>query len=218
MDVTFEPSNIQYLNESIVKYKFPIFRVYNDDDVFIFNKLNIAKNKLIVIKNDNDNSEIFFECLTGIFKPDDLPEERDFLKYNIVYKKNNLVPKFEGTVKELMNKRYVNKNYYKISKLINLYLFINKNVQDLDILEREKLYFLFTFCSDSDIFIYNYPINKIDRNQREIFLDFLSDFVIKNNKIVFIVENNDSLINKFIDNSLLYNIKKIDNNHFYGTI
>ena len=218
MDVTFEPNNIQYLNENIVKYKFPIFKIYSDDNVFIFNQINLIKNNLIVVKNENSNSEIFFECLTGLFKPDDLPEDKEFLKYNIAYKKENVSPKFKGTVKELMDKKYVNKNYYKISKFINLNLFINKNVEDLDILEREKLYFLFTFCSDSDIFIYNYSINKIDRNERQKFLNFLSNFVTKNNKTVFIVENNSSIINKINNKYLLYNIKKIDDNHFYGTI
>lgn len=218
MDITFEPNNIKYINENIVKYKFPIFRVYCEDNVFVFNQINLAKNNLVIIKNENFNSEIFFECLTGIFKPDDLPEDKGFLKYNIAYKKNNLIPKFKGTVKELMNIKYVNKNYYKISKFINLNSFIDKNIEDLDILEKEKLYFLFTFCSDSDIFIYNYSINKIDRNERENFLNFLSDFVILNNKTVFIVENNELLINKVFDKCLVYNIKKIDDNHFYGTI
>lgn len=203
---------------------FPLFKNKENKNTWVFNELKVNNGKIILLNSDETYcSELFLNIITGIYKPTILPNNLDFLKYNISYKKRNLKPIFNNTVKNLFIDKniYNNKYYYILKNYLNIDDLEDSIVKDLKINDIQIISFYLTFLvNNSDIFIFDYPINSIDNETKDIMLNFLKIFIIKENKNVFFVEYDQEYLKKIINNSNIfvqYKINKINNNSFYGS-
>ena len=222
IDYYHKNNKISILEKDI--FKFPIFKNTINQYTWIFNKLEFVNGTLIIINGDKlIGKSLYFNILCGLYKPSTFPNNISFLKYNIAYKKENIIPKSCKIVNELIHdlKLSNNKYYYVISRLINLDNFENINIQELNIEQQQKLSFLITFLSKKDIYIFDYPENSINEKLRYSLLTFLKKIAITENINILFIENNENIINNILEkNGILYNIKNINNNNknIYGSM
>ena len=97
-ELSFENNDYNILKNII---KFPLFKNKENQNTWIFNELKINNSKILLLNSDeNYCSELFLNIITGLYKPTIIPNNLEFLNYNISYKKRNL-NLFNDTVKNL---------------------------------------------------------------------------------------------------------------------
>lgn len=220
-EMSFENNDNNIIKNII---KFPLFKNKENQNTWIFNELKINNNKIILLNSDeNYCSELFLNIITGLYKPTIIPNNLDFLNYNISYKKRYLKPKFNDTVKNLFLKRniYNNRYYYILNNILKINNLEDCIVKDLNLDDTQIISFYLTFLdNNSDIYIFDYPRNSINNEIKDIMLNFLKIFINNENKFAIFVEYSQDNIKYIINSSNCfgqYKIKKISNNYFYGS-
>ena len=205
-------------NAGLEKAYFPFFDIKKNNRRYFFNEINVQKGGLIEIKSlDDINKSILFETMCGLIIPRALPENKNFLKYKIFYKRKELVPKYEGTVLDLLESKELEKNnsdYYKIYYILKLNNFIEKNIKDLSQSELETLSLFLTITENSDIFIFDYIPNTINYEIRTEILEYLKKNSKKNNK--YFISTDSFFKNYKSDTVKTYEISEINKDHYFG--
>jgi translation initiation factor RLI1 len=199
---------------SEISFPFPSLKTTTDECNYEFLPFNTKVGTINVVYGEKDIGKSYFlDLISGCSKPTtNNDKDKLFLKYEIVYKRQNIKPKFKGNVANLCKAKLgVNiceDVYREISNLISLKNFSNKNVQDLSIEEIEKLSFLFSLLEDKSIYIFDFNVRTIQLSVRDSLLSYLHNFVKKFNKIAIIVEDNVDIIKKYASN--IYLIEETD--------
>lgn len=193
-------------------YDFPAFYFSFPESRYYFKPISLDVGRLnLVVANSDVGKTLFFNALTGLAKPNELPKDRSFLKYDIVYKKEEVNPKFEGTLEELIfSKGLLDFEYYKIfENIFSKY----KNIKVKELSEKVKQYLSFVLLLNKEglIYIFDYKYDIISTKMRQKMWTIFQDFCNKNDKIGLVPE---------IENSMsdcgIYNIKKIGENEYFG--
>lgn len=191
---------------SEISFPFPSLKTTTDECNYEFLPFNTKVGTINVVYGGKDIGKSYFLDLISGYEQPTTNNNKDklYLKYEIVYKRQNIKPKFIGIVSDLCKIKLdnnINEDIYReVSKLISLNNFSNKNVQDLTIEEIEKLSFLFSVLEDKSIYIFDFNVRTIQLNVRDSLLEYLHYFVKRFNKIAIIVEDNIDIIRKYTNN------------------
>lgn len=191
---------------SEISFPFPSLKTTTDECNYDFFPFNTKVGTINVVYGEkNIGKSYFLDLISGYSQPTtNNDKDKLYLKYELVYKRQNIKPKFNGIVSDLCKIKLdnnINEDIYReVSKLISLKNFSNKNVQDLSIEEIEKLSFLFSILEDKSIYIFDFNVRTIQLNVRDSLLEYLHNFVKRFNKIAIIVEDNIDIIRKYTNN------------------
>jgi ATP-binding cassette, sub-family E, member 1 len=194
---------------SEISFPFPFIKSSLDECNMIFTNFCPKIGTLTVLfGKQNIGKSYYLQVISGLEKPTHSQEDGDklYLKYDISYKPENISPKFNGTVLELLSKIVKNDDelYHELEEAVLLSEFIYNNVQDLNIEEIERLSFLLTLLQDKTIFIFDCPVRKVQPLTRYRLWKYFKNFVSKYHKIGIIVEDNIEFIRQFGDSVYLF--------------
>ena len=195
----FEEKNNDYYNFPTFFLSYPTFKYY-------FKELNLTVSTFNIIEsNDNNAKTVFFNTITGIEHPNELPTNKDFLEYDIVYKQEYITPKFDGILENMEINRLNYYNYF--SELLEEYM--NIKVKELPQEILQIVSFILFINREGLIYIFDYPYDVISIKNRKLIWTIMKDFCKVNHKIGLSCENDKRT-------GCIYTIKKFNNNDYYG--
>ena len=187
-------------------YDFPNFYVSNQTDKYYFKELvlNVGTFNYIDCSDDNTKTSLF-ELLTGLEKTNKLPVNKEYLRYDIVYKPKLIKPKFEGILEEMGIKEL---NYY--FEFIDIFTpYLETRVKDLPQEILQLVGFLLFINREGVIYIFDYPYDIISIHNRKRMWNIMKEFCKKQNKIGIVAEKDKRT-------GCIYNVKKMSENEYFG--
>jgi len=213
----FESINSYSDEDTCDNYDFPTFYFSFANKKYYFRSISLEVGSLNFINGPkNSGKSLFIKSLTGLEIPNEKPSNKNFLKYNIIYKPQIISPKFSGTLQQFIQKNSLqNLDYYKNFQS-NLQPHLNTLIFDLPEEIKQILSFILFINREGLIYIFDCPpLNPQIKTQ---FWNILKDFSQNNHKISLVVEEDMEIINEIIDrdNGKVYYIKNFGENEFYG--
>lgn len=204
-----------------MQYSFPTFYYSLGNKKYYFKSFSLDMGSVTyVIGDSNVGKTLFMRSLTGLDCPKEKPLDRNFLRYDIVYKPEFIEPKFTGSLNELILNRNLNENPNFMNNMNELGLSKNLDisVKSLSVENKQILSFLIFLSTEGLIYIMDCPSYLIGYEKREKMIKIFKSFCDKNDKIGIITENNEEIIDKYFDDTIdtKYYIKKFSENEFYG--
>jgi len=202
-------------------YNFPTFFYSNNGKKFYFKSISLELGSTnFIIGERKVGKSLFLKSLTGQECPKEKPLDREFLKYDIVYKPEFIEPKFNGTLSELIQaKGLTNNNYFTQNlNLLGLHKLLNKNVKNLSEEDKQLFSFLLLLSTEGLIYIMDCPSQLISLDKRRQMINIFKNYCSNNDKIGIITEENINLVDSIFDETIdtKYFIKKFSENEFYG--
>jgi translation initiation factor RLI1 len=209
------------LTDEHTQYSFPTFYYPLSGKRYYFKPLSLEPGSInFVIGERGVGKTLFLRSLTGLEFPKEKPLERNFLRYDIVYKPEFIEPKFTGNLKELIISRNLNENpnFMNNLKELGLNSFLDNLVKSLSEENKQLLSFLMFLSTEGLIYIMDCPSYLISKEKRYKMLNIFKKYCEKNDKIGLITEDDEEMIDKFFDSEIdkKYYIKKFAENEFYG--
>lgn len=216
-----EFTSIQNTNleqETEDNYDFPTFYFSFSNKKFYFRPLSLEVGSLNFISGENNyGKSLFLKLLTGLEKPNEIPQNKNFLKYDIIYKPQTISPKYSNTLQNFISDYCLKSTQYFpiFEKLLSPYL--NEPIQSLPEEINQILSFILFINREGLIYIFDCP-SSISPQTKILFWNILKEISKTQDKIALVVENNTEIIENIIDkdNGTLYCIKKFSDNEFYG--
>jgi translation initiation factor RLI1 len=179
------------------------------------------KSLIFVFGNPKCGKTLFFDLLTAQLYPDNeiRIEHMNFLNYKICYKKENMSPKFSGTVSDFLNNKIdetIKNHTFFINLLEKLEInkLFNKLTNQLFGNELQILLFIYQLANTNyDIYLIDLP-NDIEKNLKEQLINFSYEYAKLFNKVVFIVENDLNQINHYPNEYVIY-FEKITKRRYF---
>lgn len=197
---------------------FPTFYHILGNKKYYFKSVTLELGSIHIVEGSKKSGKsIFLKSLTGLQVPSILPQNRDFLNYDIVYKPEVISPKFSGTLEQfVINNSLKNGLYFKeIFVGCGLEQFKNILVQDLEEEQKQIISFLLFINKHGSIYIFDYPEDKIGENIRLKLWKILKEHCRLHSKAALVVENNDQ-IRQRLQPYKRYKISSFSDNEYYG--
>lgn len=199
-------------------YDFPTFYFSFSNKKFYFKPISLEVGSLNFISGENNcGKSLFLKTLTGQIKPNEIPNNKNFLNYNIIYKPENISPKYSNTLNNfILDYSLKNNKYFPIFKNI-LSPYLNEPIKTLPEEIKQIISFLLFIDSEGIIYIFDCP-STISTQTKIIFWNILKEISYQQDKIALVVDNDTEIIKNIIDkeNGKIYHIKKFSDNEFYG--
>ena len=104
-----------------MQYSFPTFYYSLGNKKYYFKSFSLDMGSVTyVIGDSNVGKTLFMRSLTGLDCPKEKPLDRNFLRYDIVYKPEFIEPKFTGSLNELILNRNLNENPNTLLNIKNI--------------------------------------------------------------------------------------------------
>lgn len=141
----------------------------------------------------------------------EVPEELQYNLPNITvsYKPQTIAPKFEGTVRELLNTKvkdsWMTPNFIaEVTRPLNLENIIDNEVQQLSGGELQRVAIILALAKGAMCYLIDEPSAYLDSEQRVICARVLKRFIINNQKSAFIVEHDFIMATYLADQVIVY--------------
>lgn len=202
-------------------YSFPTFFYSSNGKKFYFKSLSLELGSLnFVIGGRKTGKSLFLKSLTGLECPNEKPLDQSFLKYDVVYKPENIQPKFNGTLNQLIKARQLeeNKNFIKNFNLLGLNKYLDSLVKSLTEENKQLLSFVLFLATEGLIYIMDSPTHIITIENRRKMLLIYKNYCENNDKIGLITEDNVDLVDEIFDENIdkKYFIRRFGENEYFG--
>lgn len=209
------------LSDESNNYSFPTFFYNSKGKKFYFKSMSLEVGSVNYVMGERKTGKsLFLKSLTGLEYPDEKPVDRKFLKYDIVYKPEFIVPRYNGTLEDLIKLRKLdnNVNFIQNFQILGLNNCLKKHLKELDDEQKQLLSFLLLLSTEGLIYIMDCPSYLISIEKRRKMLKIFKNYCEKNGKIGLITEESEDLVKEIFDglNDTKYLIKKFGENEFYG--
>jgi ATP-binding cassette subfamily E protein 1 len=209
--LTFNMKNVEeeklYENEKkkyIVEY--PEMTITNGTFKLNIEAGNFTHSQITVLLAQNGcGKSTFFEMLLGIKKPDN---DCELPKIISSYKPQKIDPKYQKTVRELLNK--------KISSVLNNPNFISEvlkplrieELMDYEVLklsggELQRVAIIICLGKPADVYFIDEPSAYLDSEQRIIVSKVIKRFILNNKKTAFVIEH-DFIMATYLADRVIY--------------
>jgi len=202
--------NISLERDTEDNYDFPTFYFSFSNKKFYFRPLSLEVGSLNFISGEKKcGKSLFLKTLTSQIKPNEIPQNKKFLNYDIIYKPQTISPKYSNTLHNfILDYSLKSSKYFQIcEKLLSPY--INEPIQSLPEEINQIISFILFINRESLIYIFDCP-SSLSSQTKIIFWNILKEISKNQDKITLVVENNMEIINNIIDkdNGKVYVIKK----------
>ena len=198
-------------------YDFPTFYFSFPNKKFYFRPLSLEVGSLNFVNGEhNSGKSLFLKSLSGLEIPNEKPKNTNFLQYNIIYKPETITPKFQSTLQNFINEKSLQNFEYFQTFYPLLQSHLKTNIPDLPEDIKQILSFILFINREGLIYIFDCP--PITQSIKNLFWNILKEFCYQNDKIALVVENNNEVIDEFInnDNGIVYYIRKFSENEYFG--
>eukprot|EP00828_Plagiopyla_frontata_P047614 TRINITY_DN884_c0_g1_i2.p2 TRINITY_DN884_c0_g1~~TRINITY_DN884_c0_g1_i2.p2 ORF type:complete len:604 (+),score=86.97 TRINITY_DN884_c0_g1_i2:1942-3753(+) len=159
----------------------------------------------ILLGENGTGKTTFIRMLSGQDK-----EKKDAVPaLSISYKPQYISPKFEGTVRDLLQTKLKNAHLNptfqsEVAKPLRLEEIIDNEVQHLSGGELQRIALILALGKPADIFLLDEPSAYLDAEQRIITSKVIKRFILNNRKIAFIVEHDFIMASYLADQIIVY--------------
>lgn len=148
----------------------------------------------------------FVRMLAGLLKSD---TEAQVPELNVSYKPQKISPKFEGTVRFLLQKKirdaYTHPQFMTdVTKPLNLEAIIDQEVPNLSGGELQRVAIVLCLGQPADIYLIDEPSAYLDSEQRIVAAKVIKRFILHSKKTGFVVEHDFIMATYLADRVIVY--------------
>jgi len=169
---------------------------------------DFTDSEIIVLLGQNGTGKTtFIRMLAGILPPD--PGYPEIPKLNMSYKPQKIAPKFEGTVRDLLQKRiresYLHPQFVTdVTKPMLIEEIIDQEVLHLSGGELQRVALVLALGKPADIYLIDEPSAYLDSEQRIVAARVIKRFILHAKKTAFIVEHDFIMATYLADRVIVY--------------
>eukprot|EP00182_Erythrolobus_australicus_P007110 CAMPEP_0185832094 /NCGR_PEP_ID=MMETSP1353-20130828/1883_1 /TAXON_ID=1077150 /ORGANISM="Erythrolobus australicus, Strain CCMP3124" /LENGTH=608 /DNA_ID=CAMNT_0028530235 /DNA_START=170 /DNA_END=1996 /DNA_ORIENTATION=+ len=163
--------------------------------------------EIIVMLGENGTGKTtFIRMLAGMMQAD---SEEQIPELNVSYKPQKISPSFEGTVRQLLNKK-IRDNYTHpqfvsdVTKPLQLEPLLDQEVKNLSGGELQRVALVMALGKPADIYLIDEPSAYLDSEQRIIAARTIKRFIMHAKKTAFIVEHDFIMATYLADRVVVY--------------
>lgn len=161
---------------------------------------------IVLLAQNGMGKTTFVRMLAGLEQPD---SNSEIPTKNVSYKPQQIIPTFDGTVREYLQKNILNalndlKFTNDVIKPMNLTDIMDNNIKTLSGGQLQKIAIVRTLGTPADMYLIDEPSTYLDCEQRIIVAKIIKHFMISNKKSCFVVEH-DFLMSLYLaDRVIVY--------------
>lgn len=167
-----------------------------------------SDSEIIVMLGENGTGKTtFVRMLSGALKPTKATEELQ--EFNISYKPQKISPKFDGTVRTLLQSK-IRSQFHSpqfqsdVAKPLQIDDIIDQEVQHLSGGELQRVALVMALGKPADVYLIDEPSAYLDSEQRIAAAKVIKRFIIHNKKTAFIVEHDFIMATYMADRVIVY--------------
>lgn len=167
--------------------------------------------QIVVMLGENGTGKTtFIRMLAGVMKPDEAEEDEDAVpKFNISYKPQKIVPRFEGTVQMLLVKKcprmYGHPRFNNdVIKPLHVDKLYDQEVKHLSGGELQRVAITLCLGKPADLYLIDEPSAYLDSEQRIVAAKVIKRFIMNAKKTAYIVEHDFIMATYLADNVVVY--------------
>jgi ATP-binding cassette subfamily E protein 1 len=169
---------------------------------------NFTDSEIIVLLGQNGTGKTtFIRMLAGLLPAD--PGYPEIPKLNMSYKPQKIAPKFEGTVRDLLQKRireaYLHPQFVTdVTKPMLIEEIIDQEVLHLSGGELQRVALVLALGKPADIYLIDEPSAYLDSEQRIVAARVIKRYILHAKKTAFIVEHDFIMATYLADRVIVY--------------
>jgi ATP-binding cassette subfamily E protein 1 len=169
---------------------------------------DFTDSEIIVLLGQNGTGKTtFIRMLAGLLPAD--PGYPDIPKLNMSYKPQKIAPKFEGSVRDLLQKRireaYLHPQFITdVTKPMLIEEIIDQEVLHLSGGELQRVALVLALGKPADIYLIDEPSAYLDSEQRIVAARVIKRFILHAKKTAFIVEHDFIMATYLADRVIVY--------------
>jgi len=170
---------------------------------------NFTDSEILVMLGENGTGKTtFIRMLAGALKPDG-EDKVDLPELHVSYKPQKISPKFEGTVRMLLNKKirdvYMHPQFQTdVTKPLLLDAIIDQEVLNLSGGELQRVALVLCLGQPADLYLIDEPSAYLDSEQRIIAAKVIKRFILHAKKTAFVVEHDFIMATYLADRVIVY--------------
>ena len=188
-------------------HKYPDMKKTLGNFELTVNSGTFNSSQLVVLVGENGTGKTtFIKMLAGQLKPDDdiaIPE------MFVSYKPQKIAPKFDGTVKEILEKK-VGKIWTtpqfmtEVTRPLQIEALLDHKVKTLSGGELQRLAMMLVLGKPADIYLIDEPSAYLDSEQRLIIAKIIKRFIMNSKKTAFVVEHDFIMASYLADRIVVF--------------
>jgi len=168
--------------------------------------------QIVVMLGENGTGKTtFIRMLAGVMKPDEADETGKTVvpEFNISYKPQKIVPRFEGTVQQLLVRKipkfYAHPRFNSdVIKPLNVDKLYDQEVKHLSGGELQRVAITLALGKPADLYLIDEPSAYLDSEQRILAAKVIKRFIIQAKKTAYVVEHDFIMATYLADNVVVY--------------
>jgi len=195
------------------RYQYPeMVKTFKNDAGAALFKLSVkagefTDSEIVVLLGQNGTGKTtFIRMLAGLVKAD---SDQQVPELNVSYKPQKISPKFDGTVRQLLQKKikdtYLHPQFVTdVTKPLNLEQVIDQEVTHLSGGELQRVAIILCLGQPADIYLIDEPSAYLDSEQRIIAAKVIKRFILHAKKTAFVVEHDFIMATYLADRVIVY--------------
>lgn len=170
-------------------------KVYNKNAILDNLTININNNYIyLIIGNNGSGKSTLLKCINNLVSYQGTINIKGSISYmpeSINLPDNLKVNDFLNLLISIKNKTFNNLNYLIDVFKLNDHLY--KNISKLSFGTKQKILLVITLLEDSDIYLFDEPLNGLDNESIKIFLDEINKLYQKGKLIIIVTHEEDRI-------------------------
>jgi len=169
---------------------------------------NFTDSEILVMLGQNGTGKTtLIKLLAGIIKPDD--ESIQMPELHVSYKPQKISPKFQGTVRDLLQKKiresFIHPQFNTdVLKPLQIESIVDQEVQNLSGGELQRVAIVLCLGQPADVYLIDEPSAYLDSEQRIICARVIKRFIMHAKKTAFVVEHDFIMATYLADRVIVY--------------
>lgn len=161
---------------------------------------------IVMLGQNGTGKTTFIRMLAGLTKAD---TDQQVPELNVSYKPQKISPKFEGTVRQLLQKKirdaYLHPQFQTdVYKPLNIEALIDQEVMHLSGGELQRVAIVLCLGQPADIYLVDEPSAYLDSEQRIVAARVIKRFILHAKKTAFVVEHDFIMATYLADRVIVY--------------
>jgi len=200
-------SNEELLAQKHSRYSYPAMVKKMGNFKLAIQPGEFTDSEILVLLGENGTGKTtFVRMLAGILKSD---TDAQVPELNVSYKPQKISPKFEGSVRFLLQKKikdaYLHPQFMTdVTRPLNLEAVIDQEVQHLSGGELQRVAIVLCLGTPADIYLIDEPSAYLDSEQRIIAAKVIKRFILHSKKTGFVVEHDFIMATYLADRVIVY--------------
>ena len=169
---------------------------------------------LVMLGENGTGKTTLIRLLAGITKPEGFldDDDQDVPQFNVSYKPQKIAPKFESTVRHLLQGKireaYLHPQFNSdVMKPLRIEELMDQEVQNLSGGELQRVAITLCLGKPADLYLIDEPSAYLDSEQRIVAAKVIKRFIMHSKKTAFIVEHDFIMSAYLADRVIVYSVR-----------